>query len=153
MLGVLIWRAALTLVLDKNSSLLLRNFPLVFWPEADFAARIARQVFVAPVLETGGMLIVFVVLRWLLAWAKPGLSLPTAYLLVCGLLSWLLHGANLLSVGQGVGFMILASLGVRLMREWSMLTSFAFVALAHTVWNGLAMALYLSSEYLGRDSI
>lgn len=108
MLGVFIWRAVITLGLGEASPFLERNFPQASWPEASLTIRVVRQVLLAPVLETTGMLVVFVGLRWFLELAMKGASLPAAYILLCGVQSWLFHGANLPSVGQGVGFMLLA---------------------------------------------
>ena len=150
MLGVFVWRAVVTLVFGEHSQFLERNFPQASWPAASLAIRVARQVLLAPVLETVGMLIAFVGLRWLLELAMRKAWLPAAYILLCGLLSWLFHGANLPSVGQGVGFMVLAALAFRLIREWPLLTSFALVGLAHIAWNALVTMSYFLSDALGK---
>lgn len=150
MVGVFVWRAVVTLGLGEDSPFLERNIPRAFWPVASLPIRVARQVLLAPVLETTGMLVAFIGLRWLLNLATKSAWLPAAYILVCGLQSWLFHGANILSAGQGVGFMILALLVLRLMREWPLLTSFALVALAHVTWNALATAGYFITDALSR---
>lgn len=118
MLGVFVWRAVITLGFGEDSPFLDRNFPLASWPAASLTIRVARQVLLAPVLETMGMLIAFVGLGWLLELASKSAWLPAAYILLCGMQSWLFHGANLPSVGQGVGFMVLALLALSLRREW-----------------------------------
>lgn len=150
MLGVFVWRAVITLGLGEGSPFLERNFPQAFWPAASLTIQAVRQVLLTPVLETTGMLVAFVGLRWLLDLAKKSAWLPAAYILLCGLQSWLFHGANLPSVGQGAGFMVLALLAVRRMRDWPLLTSFALVGLAHITWNALATAGYLMSDALSR---
>ena len=96
------------------------------------------------------MLIELAGLRWLLELARRKAWLPATYILLCGLQSWLFHGANLPSVGQGVGFMVLAVLAFRLMREWPLLTSFALVGLAHITWNALVMTGYFLSDALSK---
>lgn len=150
MLGVLVWRAVITHGFGENSPFFDRNFPQASWAAASLTIRVARQVFLSPILETIGMLIAFVGLQWLLQLARKCAWLPAAYILLCGIQSWLFHGANLPSVGQGVGFMVLALLALRLMRDWPLLTSFAFVGLAHIIWNALATAGYLMNDALSR---
>ncbi len=153
MLGVFIWRAVVTLGFGEGSPYLERNFPQASWPTASLAIQVARQVLLAPLLETSGMLILLVGLRWVLRLANKSEGFPATYILLCGLQSWLFHGANLLSVGQGVGFMVLALLALRLMREWPALTSFALVGLAHITWNALATAGYLATDALSKALI
>jgi hypothetical protein len=150
MLGVFVWRAVITLGFGDDSPFLDRNVPQASWPAASLTVRVARQVLLAPVLETMGMLIAFVGLRWLLELASKSAWLPAAYILLCGMQSWLFHGANLPSVGQGVGFMVLALLAFSLRREWPLLTSFALVGLAHITWNALATAGYFLSDALSK---
>jgi hypothetical protein len=150
MLGVFVWRAVITLGFGEHSPFLDRYFPQASWPAASLTIRVARQFLLTPVLETIGMLIAFVGLRGLLELASKSAWLPAAYILLCGMQSWLFHGANLLSVGQGVGFIVLALLAFRLMREWPLLTSFALVGLAHIIWNALATAGYLLSDALSK---
>lgn len=150
MLGVFVWRALVTLGLGEGSPFLDRNFPQTFWPTAHLSIQVARQVFLAPFLETSGMLIVFLSLRGVLNLTKKSEWLPATYILLCGLQSWLFHGANLPSVGQGVGFMVLAFLAFKMMRDWPLLTSFALVGLAHITWNALATAGYFASDALSK---
>lgn len=149
-LGVFFWRALITVAFGENSPILTENFPRGSWPAASLTIRVARNVLLSPVIETIGMQIVFVGLRWLLEQAMKNSWLPAAYILFCGIQSWLFHGANLPSIGQGVGFVVLALLALRLMREWPLLTSFALVGLAHITWNALATAGYFLADALSK---
>lgn len=74
------------------------------------------------------------------------------FLLIMAFLGWALHGANSMSISRAFGFFVLAAVFLGWARRDSLKSAFWTTALAHSIWNGVALCLIAMLGLL-RDKI
>ena len=83
---------------------------------------------------------------------KKFLSKDQLFLYLMALLGWVLHGADSMSVSRAFGFFVLAAVFRGWARRESLKAAFWTTALAHSIWNGVALCLIVMLGLL-RDKI
>lgn len=107
------------------------------------------MITVGPIVETLLFLWFWVVKEEHLAKFQ---SKDLIFLLIMTFLGWVLHGANSMSISRAFGFFVLAAVFLGWSRRDSLKSAFWTTALAHSIWNGVALCLIAMLGLL-RDKI
>lgn len=111
----------------------------------DGPAEIAWLLFntglLVPILES---VLTFLVVWWLFLGLKlKGKIGASLYIVILGVLSWVLHGAGFNNIGQGLAFALLAAWFWTVAQARGAWVGFATNVVAHGVWNTTLITVWL----------
>jgi hypothetical protein len=94
---------------------------------------------VGPIVETFLFLMAYKLLEKV--GGRTFAALP--FMIMLGVLGWALHGAGRFDVGPALGFAVVAFVFFRTAKRHGLLWAFIAAALAHIVWNSIALGIFL----------